>query len=162
MKGREHENIAKGLVVIFVIFFIFLLIFPIPILNWLVVYFGVFWFAIALMLFVLGSILPDSDSNDMGSYVYFKKVFGIAYFFKGLEFPIARLLKRERGHRQSLHTLSGIALTSSALMILLSIVAKFFNLFELKGAILGFIFLFLGQLLHLICDIQDDWKIRLT
>ena len=99
MKGRVHENIAKTLAVIFTIFFIFALVYPIPILSWLFGYFGILWFAIALLLFVLGSILPDSDSNNMGSYVYFKKDFGleyvfkgIAYLFKGLEFPISKLL----------------------------------------------------------------------
>ena len=158
MKGREHEEVAKFAAFVFGIIIIVSLVFNIPILTPIVKYFGSFWFFIALLLFVLGSILPDSDSKNMGSYVYFKEVFGVAYLFKGLEFPIAWLLKRKREHRGSLHTIAGITLTSLALIILLSSIFK--NLFEWKGVILAFIFLFLGQLFHLICDIREDWKIK--
>ncbi len=158
MKGREHENIAKGLAIIFGALIFSSFLWKIPIITWVVEYFGILWIFIASLLFVLGSILPDSDSEDMGSYVYFKQVFGIAYLFKALEFPIAFLLKRKRGHRQSLHTIIGITLTSLTLMGLLAIV--FSSMFEWKGVIVGFLFLFLGQLLHLICDVKEDWKIR--
>jgi membrane-bound metal-dependent hydrolase YbcI (DUF457 family) len=159
MKGREHESIAKILAVIFGLIILISFIWDVPFLSAFVKYIGLFWFFIALILFVIGSILPDSDSEDMGSYIYFKQVFGIAYFFKGLEFLIAPLLKRRRGHRQSLHTLVGIILTSFALIVLLSFLANFFKLFEWRGVITAFVFLFLGQLLHLICDLQENWKI---
>ena len=161
MKGREHEHIAEGFAIFFVILIIVSLSFQIPIISSIVAFFGLTWFIGALFLFVLGSILPDSDSENMGSYVYFKQVFGISYLFKGLEFPISKLLKRPRGHRQSLHTISGIGITSLILIIILSLIAGYFNLFELRGAILGFIFLFLGQFLHLVCDLQEGWKITL-
>lgn len=163
MKGREHEQIAKGLAIVFGVLIIVSLTIKIPILSWIVAFFGLTWFIAALFLFVLGSILPDSDSEDMGSYVYFKKVFGIAYLFKGLEYPIALLItKRKRGHRQSLHTIAGIGITSLVLIIILSIITEYFGLFQFRGAILGFVFLFLGQLLHLVCDLQGDWKIKLV
>lgn len=162
MKGREHEHIAEGFAIFFGVLITASLFFKIPIISSFATFFGLYWFIWALFLFVLGSILPDSDSENMSSYIYFKNVFGISYLFKGLEYPIASFLKRKRGHRQSLHTISGISITSLVLIIILSIIAEYFNLFELKGAILGFVFLFLGQFLHLICDLQEDWKIRLS
>lgn len=152
MKGREHEKIAQDFVFIFAVVIIISFIWQIPFLSGIVTYFGSFWFIATLSLFILGSLLPDSDSEDMNSYIYFKHVFGISYLFKGLEFPISKLLKRPRGHRQSLHTIMGITLTSLILILILSFIARYFDLFQFKGAVLGFIFLFLGQFLHLICD----------
>jgi len=90
MKGREHEQIAEGFAIFFGILIIVSLSFQIPIISSIVIFFGLTWFIGALFLFVLGSILPDSDSKDMGSYIYFKQVFGISYLFKGLEFPISK------------------------------------------------------------------------
>jgi hypothetical protein len=161
MKGREHEKIAEVLAIIFVILVALSLSFKIPVLSWIVSFFGPVWFIAALFLFILGSILPDSDSQDMGSYIFFKKVFGVAYLFKALEYPIALILKRERGHRESLHTIAGIGITSFVTIIILSIIAGFFGLFKWRGAFLCLIFLFLGQLLHLACDIQQGWRIKL-
>lgn len=162
MKGRQHEKVAKVLALIFSVLIIISLSIKIFILSWIVTFFGLTWFIAALFLFILGSILPDSDSEDMGSYIYFKGFLKFsAYLFKGLEYPITLITKRKIGHRESLHTIIGIAITSLALIILLSLIAKFFNLFDWKGAFLGFIFLFLGQFLHLICDIKEGWKISL-
>ena len=170
MKGREHEHIAEGFAMFFGALIIVSLTFQIPILSWVVTFFGLTWFITALFLFVLGSILPDSDSVNMGSYVYFKQVFGVAYLFKALEYPLALILKRPRKHKESLHTIAGIDITSLVLIILLAIITNFFGLFEWRGAFLGFIFLFLGQLLHLVCDLpifqadkeyKEVWKIKL-
>lgn len=164
MKGKEHERFAIGLAIFFLICFIIFLSFEIPLLSDLSRYIGLFWFIMSLILFIIGSLLPDSDSENMGSYIYFKKVFLFAYLFKGLEIPISKFFKRSIGHRQSLHTIFGIAVTSTFLIMILSMIFYFFNLFEWKGAIMGFIFLFLGQFIHLVCDLDKkrypNWKIK--
>ena len=172
MKGKEHEHIAEILAVIFGALIIVSLSFQTPIISSIINFFGLTWFISALFLFVLGSILPDSDSKDMSSYIFFKGFFKYTGFlFKGLEYPITLITKRERGHKESLHTIIGIAVTSLILIILLSIIVGYLGLFQFRGAILGFVFLFLGQFLHLICDLpifQADkeykkvWEIKLT
>jgi len=158
MKGKKHERIAISFAIFFAIIIILLLTYSIPIISGFVEYIGILWFSLALLLFILGSILPDSDSENMGSYIYFRKVWGIGYLFKLLEFPISKVLNRKRGHRQSLHTIYGIAFTSVILIVILSSIIGFLGFFQLRGAITGLIFLFLGQLLHLICDLQEGWS----
>ncbi|MEI6058480.1 MAG: metal-dependent hydrolase [archaeon] len=170
MKGREHENLAEVLALVFGVLIIISLSFQTPVLSPIINFFGLTWFIAALFLFVLGSVLPDSDSVNMGSYIFFKGFFKyVGFLFKGLEYPITLITKRERGHRKSLHTVLGISITSLVLIIFLSLVASFLGLFEWRGAFLALIFLFLGQLLHLVCDLpifqadkayDEVWKIR--
>lgn len=191
MKGKHHISIA--LIICIILFFL---------LGGFVGYFipNMFLLLFFLTLLLLGSILPDSDSVNRGSFifVYFKitlkgfnkrfkrlkedeilaatililfyfplflfslVIFPIAFITNKLERLLIRYTKRPIGHRQSLHTIFGILSISLFWSFIFFIIYLFFFGFENSLLALGFSFLFLffGQLTHLIEDLQKDWKIK--
>ena len=192
MKGKNHLFISFGIILLLIFGLMFFDIqndmrivsnFPIS--------FGVV--IISLFLFLIGSILPDADSNNKGSFIYvlipmalrdsrknkYKKkdageeigfmifmLFGIIAYPMGwitnqFEKLILKYTGRQRGHRQSLHTIFGISVISIFWAIIFYSVYLYFSKAEFNFIIpLFFVFsLFIGQLLHLIEDIQNDWKI---
>ncbi|MGK0232051.1 MAG: membrane-bound metal-dependent hydrolase YbcI (DUF457 family) [Patescibacteria group bacterium] len=146
-----------------------------------------------IFLFLIGSILPDSDSNDKGSFIYvlvpialknskknkLKKdndyedlgniifmIFGVIAYPIGwitnqLEKVIMKYTKRKRGHRQSLHTISGI-LTVSIFwgIIFYFIYYSISDSFNILNMLLFILTLFIAQFLHLLEDLSKDWKIE--
>jgi len=120
---------------------------------------------IGLGLFFLGAILPDSDSFNRGSYIFYTKFAFLAYIIRILEYPLRLVTWRKKGHRQSLHTIVGIAFTSLVIAFLISFI---YSLFAQSNVISDSFYLwvaclFSGQLLHLIEDkiVSPKWKIRL-
>ena len=109
---------------------------------------------------MLGAVLPDVDSNNKGSYIYHKnQLFILAHVVSWLEYPISRFItKRKVEHRQSLHTIVGIAMTSLFVVLMVWLLGEFFGDSKISQLFLWFVFLFIGQLSHLICDIQKDWS----
>ncbi len=146
-----------------------------------------FFIFISIFLFLLGSLLPDSDSNNKGSLIFVfvpavskKKhketdkqigqiiliilgiiMFPIALITNQLEKIIMKYTKRKRGHRESLHTLFGIIIISLFWGIIFNIL--FFCITKSQDYFLIPIFpilLFFSQFLHLLEDLQKDWKIK--
>jgi len=188
MKGKTH--LLLGILMLVIIIFAF---------NSVVLPLGALFFSIVL--FIIGSILPDSDSNNKGSLIFVftqdamnrasrrefhkkKNLDGVEILIAVMDFilivfgiilwPIALITNqseklimkytgRPRGHRESLHTIFGILVTSIfwsliAFILYLSVSTARFNL----GILLLFgISLFISQLFHLIEDkIKDpSWKI---
>lgn len=192
MKGKNHLLISFGIILLLVFGLMFFDIqndmriiynFPIP--------FGVI--IISLFLFFIGSILPDADSNNKGSFIYvlvpialkdsrknkYKKkdtgeeigfiifiLFGLIAYPMGwitnqLEKLILKYTKRQRGHRQSLHTIFGISVISIFWAMIFYVIYLYFSRteFSIITPLIFALSLFIGQLLHLIEDIQHDWKI---
>jgi len=110
-------------------------------------------FVAGIFLYFVGLILPDSDSNNAGSRIFHTKYFIFGYFTWLLEYPVSKILGRLLGHRQSLHTIIGITITSLIIAVLISFAINFFGAgFSFLSVIFLFAFLFLGQLVHLLCD----------
>lgn len=153
MKARMHMSV--NILVIFIILSFFALI-----------GFGQYIIAHILfiiyggLLFILGAILPDSDSNDRGSYIYHHKWLKfIAYPISLLEYPLMMITHRKKAHRESLHTILGIFVTSFVTTLIFFIIGKWiFQEWFIFPHLFGFVCLFFGQLAHLIEDIQKDWK----
>jgi membrane-bound metal-dependent hydrolase YbcI (DUF457 family) len=144
MKGKEHLLFSfLILIVVLFGFFFYDLSKDFSILSNLSINIKLIVFSI--FLFLIGSILPDSDSNNKGSLIYvlipvamqnskrnkYKKkkedfedigvillfIFGILAYPMGwitnqFEKLIMKYTKRERGHRESLHTIFGILIIS--------------------------------------------------
>jgi hypothetical protein len=146
---------------------------------------------VGLFFFILGSLLPDSDSKDNGSLIYvfvpislrksyrkqsewekFSKfllfIFGIiicpiAFITHKLEKLLIIYTKRPQGHKQSLHTIFGIFMTSLFWSLVFYLIIKI-SLGNINFATFFFWFfcLFISQLLHLIEDLiveKKGWKI---
>jgi hypothetical protein len=103
-------------------------------------------------LYLVGTILPDSDK--IGSRIFHTNFAIIGYFCYLLEMPIALILNRKKGHRQALHTIFGILITSTVIAIFISALLDLMKLFVVATPPYLFICLFLGQLVHLVCDIN--------
>ncbi|VVC02384.1 Uncharacterised protein [uncultured archaeon] len=122
--------------------------------------------------YIIGLLLPDADSQDAGSKIFFTVFFPIAYLARFLEHPISRHTKRPIGHRESLHTIYGIIITSFAIPLVLSIILLILLLLfgvklsiDIPNLILfvqlfftSFIGLLFGQLVHVICDFHFKLK----
>ena len=121
--------------------------------------------AIGIGLYFLGAILPDADGFNRGSYIYYTKFAFLAYIVRFLEYPLAILTGRRKGHRESLHTIFGIVSTSVAIALMTSIIYSLFYNTKLFSPIFFFwaISLSIGQFLHLVEDkiVSPKWKIKL-
>ena len=117
--------------------------------------FGMF---IALFFFLISAILPDSDSDDVGSKIFYTPFFIIGLIHRALEYPLKKITKRERGHRESLHTIFGAFITSIFWSLLIWIFFLIFNApLKINWFILWFSSLFFGQILHFIEDWHWEW-----
>ena len=131
-----------------------------------------------LIFIPIGNLLPDSDSESKGSFIFYifknserasrgageiEKAYGFiiavlafpfAFMANFLEHPISLITKRHIGHRQSLHTIIGLLITSLVLSLSFYGVLSWINhkLILPINLIAPFIALFIGQLSHLICD----------
>ncbi len=164
MKGTQHLAVHSFLLFLLVLGIIF--VGKIDIINilsgetFLIIIIGVgFCF--------LGAILPDADSNSKGSYIYYKKgLYFLAHLVSWLEHPIAKLItKRPIRHRESLHTIIGIAITSLFVIILISVIYQYiFKNISLSYIIFWYFSLFIGQFFHLLEDtieyphLKINWK----
>jgi len=115
-------------------------------------------FVIGAFLYFIGLILPDSDSHNAGSRIFHTKFFIFGYFTWLLEYPVSKILGKPLGHRQSLHTIIGIAITS---LVIAALVLFVINFFVAGFSFISLLFLssclFLGQLVHLLCDFHLKW-----
>lgn len=197
MKGKVHLSISfLILIIVFVVLLIYDFGNDFNILsnlstNLLLVVFSVF-------LFLTGSILPDSDSNNKGSFIYvlipiaikssrrnkhkeekedsidvgaiILFIFGIIAYPMGwitnqLEKLIIKYTKRKRGHRESLHTVSGILIISLFWSLVFYFLYAFFSSsYNILNFILFFSLLFISQFLHILEDLNKrkypKWKIQ--
>jgi hypothetical protein len=162
MKAREHLQIHLMILVVVLILTYFLLkerFFEILNFNLL----------IGIGLYFLGAILPDSDSNNKGSYIYsnFKNepLYYLAHLISWIELPLSKFVtNRPIKHRESLHTIIGIITTSLFVIILVSIIYYFiYKSFLFYWFLIWFVILFVSQFLHLIEDLNKrkypNWKI---
>tara|TARA_Y100000310_G_C20295813_1_gene629324 strand:- start:72 stop:545 length:474 start_codon:yes stop_codon:yes gene_type:complete len=119
---------------------------------------NLFWFITGFILLIIGPLLPDSDSEDMGSFIYYTIfLIPLALIFKLFEFPISKLLNRRRGHRESLHTIVGIFLTSLFLTIILRLMDGWLqHTMNLSAFVYVFLCIFIGQLIHLLGDFHFE------
>lgn len=113
-------------------------------------------FSVAALLYVIGLILPDSDK--FGSKIYRTPFLPFAVVLRILEVPLAGIFHRPLGHRESLHTVLGIGVSSSVVALIFSATICFAlqrGLPDYFFAFLEFLtFLFAGQLIHLFADFE--------
>ncbi len=123
------------------------------------------WIFFGMYLYVAGSLLPDADSEDRGSGIFhYLLIVPVGYIAHILEHPIAALLDRPRGHRESLHTVVGITIVSLVISIITSMIIIF--VFGANGTgiqlINGWLFLFgalfVSQIVHVVCDFHFRLK----
>jgi hypothetical protein len=117
---------------------------------------------------IFGAWLPDADSKDRGSHTFHTAFKPIAYLANVLEYPISLITHRQIGHRESLHTVVGITITSIVLpifcfvvgIILLSLIGIKIdlNMPTFQILLLSITGLFIGQLSHLIGDFHFHLK----
>lgn len=115
-------------------------------------------FFVGIVLFIVGLIMPDSDSKDAGSKIFYTHFLIFGWINKILESPISKILGRSIGHRESLHTIVGIIFTSLFFSIMISIIFYLDNSFQLFTIPFLFLCLFLGQIIHLLGDWH--WNIK--
>jgi len=147
-----------------------------------------------VFLFLIGSILPDSDSNNKGSLIYvlvpvamqnsrrnkyrrrkdnLEEIGIILLFILGviaypmgwitnqLEKLIRKYTGRERKHRESLHTISGVLIVSIFWAVIFYLIYAYFLASYNPLTILWFFLtLFISQFLHLMEDLVEGWKIK--
>lgn len=103
--------------------------------------------------FLCATILPDSDSSDEGSKIYYTRLKIFAIMTHRIEPFIAKILGRDVTHRGSLHTVFGILITSLIVSIPVSL------LFGMDNLVIIYLGIFFGQILHIMCDIdlQRRW-----
>jgi len=159
MKARQHlavQMFLLFLIVLFEIFFskgkIYNFLFNLIDNNFLIFFLGV-------VLYFLGAILPDSDSEDRSSRIYYTIFFPIAYIVNLLEYPLSKISRRNRGHRQSLHTITGIALSSFIVALILYLLYSWLiSNISFLIFLFWFFCLFISQFLHLLEDLQEGWR----
>jgi hypothetical protein len=168
VKGRQH--LALGIITAFAIFFFVSIKFDSTFFDgfYLLFLFGI----------VLGSILPDADSRDRGSFIFYTVFQPIAFVLNKLGPGLARRAKRSWDHRGFFHEPKGMFLTSLISGALLSLVFVIFALSLFPGTfienqplyliivscIIVFIGLtlifalgvFIGQLTHLLQDFLES------
>ena len=160
MKAREH--LAVHLFVIFVI--IILEMFYDKDLKFYSFFSNIYngetilVFLFGIGLYLLGAILPDSDSEDKGSYIYYTPFSPLAHMISLLECPLSKMLKMKKQHRGALHTITGILISSIVVVFLLLIIYYWLisNSFSIFVPIFWFICLSIGQLFHLVEDYIKD------
>ena len=119
MKARQH--IGVNVILLIIIFTILFFVFGLS--NY--VFSHTLFFIYGGALFLLGAILPDSDSNNKGSYIYYQKWLKLlAHSISWLEYPLMIITKRKKGHRESLHTYLGIVVTSLCVVIIFALIGK--------------------------------------
>ena len=153
MKWKEHSGWAV-VIIGFLLFIIWLLIDKN---TW--TFFGIhlnltFFLVLTICIFLVyvGSIVPDSDSEDRNSYVFHSYFMPIGYLFHSFEFITSRILSMPRGHRKSLHHPIGILISSLFFIIFFSIFLSIFGFFNFVYSIFYFISLLIGQFLHILQD----------
>ena len=101
---------------------------------------------IGIILYFVGLILPDSDSDNSGSKIFHTPFFPLAYICKVIEIPLAKKLGRVRGHRGSMHTLVGVFVSSLIVSSIVSIILIPDKAFVVLTIPFLFFMTFLGQL----------------
>jgi hypothetical protein len=109
-------------------------------------------FMFGALLFNIGLILPDSDSNNRGSRIFFTVLFPIAYLMRLFEFFLSSVTGRRKGHRNTLHSMVGITFTSFMLVFLFSLIFIYYGFFNIITASWAFVGFWFGQFTHLVCD----------
>ena len=131
---------------------------------------GVLTILIGFVFYIVSLLLPDSDSKDCNSKIYHTPFFPVAYLCKLLEYyPLSKISSRPIGHRESLHTIFGISVTSLVITSVLAVILHSLKSFNLYSFLFLFMMLFLGQFIHLLCDLLGDlvkgsngkWRIEL-
>lgn len=108
---------------------------------------------IATILILLGSLLPDADSVDRGSKIFYTPFAPIAHLIHNSEKWIANLLGMNTGHRESLHTIKGVFLSSAIVVGFISfIVLLLFGSITRADVALFYTVLLIAQFFHLLQD----------
>lgn len=150
MKGRHHIIVGIILLVMLGVLLAFVLgsrIFEIIDAISLIV------LILGILLYLIGLILPDSDSWDAESKIFHSPFFFLGWVNRLIEYPLSLILGRQIGHRQSLHTFAGVLLSSLVVSLIFSFALVIFTPF-FDAITLPFLFLslLLGQLVHLLED----------
>lgn len=183
MKGIQHFSISLFIILVIILSGVFL---KFPKFS----YFSISIWAVGFFLILLGSLLPDSDSGNKRSLIFVfsnsslknnfkweeKEIVKSFMVFLGvLFFPIASITnqlekllrfytKLPRGHKQTLHTIFGVLITSLFWSLVFYLIFFWINPSNNNFFILLFWFLCLlsSQILHLLEDRiveKQGWKI---
>jgi hypothetical protein len=158
MKARYH--ILFGLLLLGLLTFIDYTFnfFNFSITKFLLSHINIITIIFGIILYYLGLILPDSDVKDGKSRIFFGTFFIFGWINKILEYPLAILLSRKVGHRESLHTIIGIFLSSLVFTFIFSCLVYLFGNYQEFTIPFLFCCIFTGQLMHLLCDWH--WKLK--
>jgi hypothetical protein len=153
MYGRQHF----GLTLVTILFFLPSIVLPPLVMDFPLIE------RILLIIFIpffilMGSLLPDSDSENRGSKIFYTIFAVLALIVNYFENHIAKALGMRKGHRQSLHTFKGILLSSLIIILIFALLLTILYKFQLTIIIVCYIFLVIGQLLHLLQDkVENPW-----
>ena len=151
MKAKSH--IAAGILVMVILVALLIQYFPNSISFFLDKnYFSFGTLLAGFICYHLGLILPDADTNDRKSRIFYSKFAVIGYFSRFLEFFIAPILGRKRGHRESMHTFAGITISSMVVGIIFTMILVAFDSYSAFTIPFIFCMTLFGQFVHLICD----------
>jgi hypothetical protein len=106
---------------------------------------------ISFLLIVAGSLVPDSDSENKGSKIFYTIFKPFAIYYNWIEKYLAKILRKPIGHRQSLHTITGSFISSFFLFLILSPILNTLGIHPRYSAIF-FYSMFYGQLTHIVSD----------
>lgn len=104
------------------------------------------------ILFLIGSILPDSDSDNKGSKIFYTPLMPVAYLLRLVEIILSLSLGKRRGHRQLLHKPIGIIVSSLMIVSIMAWILLQINAINIFIFAYLYLCLLVGQLTHVIQD----------
>ena len=108
------------------------------------------------LFFVLGSLLPDADSENKGSKIFYTPFAIIGIIINYCEKHIAKILGFNVGHRKSLHSVKGILLNPLIVSLIFTIILLAIGKFNFSAVFYSYIILVVAQLLHILQDKIDN------
>jgi len=156
MKGKQHFNLSciTGACFFLLVFHIADLYGPEQFLLTLdISMFELFLFMVfGLLLISFSALLPDSDSDNKGSVIFYTPLSPIAHMLNALEKVLAFILRKRIGHRQLMHRPLGILI--GTILIVGIVIALSYLLGYNNALVFIYIFasVFIGQTLHVIQD----------
>ncbi|NTV24320.1 MAG: hypothetical protein HGA85_08205, partial [Nanoarchaeota archaeon] len=97
-------------------------------------------------------------SDKPGSMIFYTIFMPLAWLLKAIELPVAVLLRRKVGHRESLHTVIGLTVTSFITAMLAFTVHSSIETIALPAIPLYFLAAMAGQFMHLLCDFHFSFS----
>ncbi|MFH0875566.1 MAG: metal-dependent hydrolase [archaeon] len=111
---------------------------------------------IVFVMVMVGAILPDADIRDGNSKIFHSIFFPLAWIFRFIEIILSFVEGKPERHRGILHSPLGVILATLCLFGPIFLFALPFGIKYIGYIIVAYIFLVVGQMIHLIQDHLSD------